>query len=62
MPFDVRAELGLVCKCCKESKSEQKNYRVLRSIRINDLIKGLAHADRKILEEAADSECNLIKK
>lgn len=64
LPFDIRAELGLVCKCCKGCKSEQKaqNHRAARSAQasVDYLVGALARADHQMLRKDAEADCNLV--
>lgn len=63
---DIRAELGLICKCCGGDKTGKApvsttpiphNTRAARSISVNSLMGSLKRSDTHILHLAAESEC-----
>uniref|UniRef100_A0A914HIU4 Uncharacterized protein n=1 Tax=Globodera rostochiensis TaxID=31243 RepID=A0A914HIU4_GLORO len=69
LPADVRAELGLICPCCKTDKTGQSagtapaapKTRAARSVTVEEesakLAAGLAQADAQALAKAALPEC-----
>jgi len=62
LPADVRAELGLVCKCCGGCKTgKPRTARSVRGVRnvaeVDTLVGTLQRSEQHMLHQASDAEC-----